>query len=51
MKKAFELIDKLEKHKELAKNEWIFLFDNYDDEIAEYLFRHGQTARYINRAV
>lgn len=39
MKKAFELIDKLEKHKELAKNEWIFLFDNYDDEIAEYLFK------------
>lgn len=39
MKKTFDLIDKLELDNQLTKDEWIFLFDNYDDETSSYLLK------------
>lgn len=51
MKDAFRLIDKLETNKELARDEWIFLFDNYDDESSGYLFQNPLLSQRVYLAI
>lgn len=43
--KQIELIDRLERDRELSRDEWIFLIKNRNETVAEYLFERARDVR------